>query len=280
MGETNIITETKKISELPMVLGFSDTAVVLVVDNGKTVQMSLASLVKEITQNIEKSDGSLSKRIQELENAFTVVTKDVSAFKREYGSFQKSVAKRCTDMEGICGKALDISQEAVKKADTVAYWDEYFNYWELPLVGYAFTTHDAVAGETFRPEALYTGEEYYACEQEVEKGWVFSLGGCQEFVPLLDSKYLVIVDADNIVQEIVPATNLAEAGFEYEFKDNGKFYLTSKWQSNDPVFKLRHPASGVPAVTENDNGKTLQVVNGRWAAVDALTAEVGNEVAY
>lgn len=38
--------------------------------------------------------------------------------------------------------------------------------------------------------------------------------------------------------------------------------------------KLKNPASTLPAVTENDNGKVLSVVGGAWAAAEAASGEI------
>lgn len=160
--------------------------------------------------------------------------------------------------------------------------EHVFYYEDMDLTGKLYDTAAADSYAVYTPNTI-AGDSptTYAHKQEVEPGWILSFTGCQELVRKDASTYLVVVDETGYVRNLFDLSVITE-NFEYEFKDDEKyFYLSSDALSADPVFKLKKKRMELPFVTEADNGKFLQVVGGKWKAVDAGNfAMNGNEVAY
>lgn len=281
MESTNIIVEAKKISELPISLDFSEDAVVLIVDKGKTMQLNVDMLIQAILKKAEEANESIETKIKGVENKITAQEIAIQAFEGLVKSLRQSVTNKFKISDAEHENMNKLLSGLVKSVNSIRYYEEVYDYNMMQMPYYTFTTHHAVAGEVFTPVVNPAGEGYYACAQQIEEGWVLSFDGCQELVPSMDSKYFVVTNEEGIALDVIPIQELMTPGFEYEFKEKGTFYLSSQRISNDPLFKLKIPETvGVPKVSYDDEGKILQVVNGNWKAVDIASVPVGNEVEY
>ena len=411
---SNVVTESKKISELPLTLDIKDDAVVAISQNGVTVKMKLALLIQLIEERVAGSGSSIIERIkksetaasdaqkaaekvggnlkayqEETSNKFIAQGSSINAVRREVREsiYYKNeitfadhpdnmVMSKMIGMEGLAvGDTFDLAsslytdtatsgaytfQFKAKKGDILeaAYTvteSESAPYViitdtdqmvialltvsEFALNGYIFKEDGNIYLSVMQPESAdmikYThfkaidftglidkmnideilydetmvttpgkicdtaaaiiGDKYtpifdygstataYAHKQRVKEGWTLSFEGCQELVRGDAYTQLVIMDGDDIVTKVFDFSLITES-FEYTFSSEEKyFYLSSDALTADPIFKLKKKRTGLPFVTEEDDGKVLQVVNGEWKAVSVsidTSAEDGNGVAY
>ena len=412
MSDTNkIITEGKAISDLPKVLGFTNEAVVVIVDKGKTMQMPLSQLIYNITENLAQKNSGISDQIDKNKKGIEKNASDIKKIKENQSVFQDTVNDKILEQSGDLSAHARILENALYESVDITFPED-------ALMNHQYITEDVNIGDAFDPLSQYTGAETgayaysrwvgkndiicigglydmpstdrspkiilvdtdgvvidavlmsearsrgrfsfgnkegtmylssvmpadaqtvmfihkkpvdhtkiekeiklaehvfyyedmdltgklydtaaadsyavytpntvagssataYAHKQEVEPGWILSFFGCQELVRMDASIYLVIVNEEGTVRNLFDLSVITE-NFEYEFKDDEKyFYLSSDALTADPVFKLKKKRMELPFVTEADNGKILQVVDGQWKAVDAGNfAMNGNGVAY
>lgn len=411
---SNVVTESKKISELPLTLDIKDDAVVAISQNGVTVKMKLALLIQLIEERVAGSGSSIIERIkksetaaidaqkaaekvgnnlkayqEETSNKFIAQGSSINAVRREVREsiYYKNeitfadhpdnmVMSKMIGMEGLAvGDTFDLASslyadtatsgaytfqfEAKKgdileaaytvtesgfapyviitdtgqmvialltvsefalngytfkedgnlylsvmqpqSADSIKYThfeaidftglidkmniDEISYDWSMmDVTGKVYDTSVADSYAVYTPNLIAGGSATtYAHRQKVEAGWVLSFEGCQTLVPGETHIYLVVTNEGGMVRNLFRLSEITES-FEYEFSaDEAYFYLSADALSADPIFKLKKKRTGLPFVTEEDDGKVLQVVNGEWKAVSVsidTSAEDGNGVAY
>lgn len=284
MNGTNVmVTEGKKVSDLPVSLGFSSSAVVLIVDNGRTAQMSLSALLQELVQLTKTDDNGLLKKIEDIEKKAAELEANCRNFETAYKSYQTGVANRFTAERKVLSGVIEDLEATRKVLDTVRYSEEAFGYDAMTLRSGTYSTDNAIVGTRYGYTRGEDGTGYFGCSMNAKKGSLLAFEGCQKINPLFYSKYLVVTDVDDYILELISVSDLVQDGYVYEFKQDGKFILSAHCDTENmdlPVFKIKKPAAGLPKASADDEGKILQVVNGNWKAVDSATAAVGNEVAY
>ena len=283
MESTNIIVEAKKISELPISLDFSEDAIVLIVDKGKTMQLNVDMLIQVILEKAKEADGSLEEQIKEVKNRIDAQSIAIEAFKGLVNSLRQSVTNKfkISDAEH---ENMNRQLEGIKNnLDSVIYCEEAYDYGMMTYQGQTYSTDNVVVGTRYGYTRGEDGTGYFGCIMNVKKGSLIAFEGCQKINFLSYSKYLVVTDADDYILELIPVTDILQDGYVYEVKQDGKFILSAQCDMEHmelPIFKIKTFATGVPKVSADDEGKILQVVNGCWKAVDIASAPVGNEVEY
>ena len=97
---SNIISESKKISDLPAILGFSEKAVVLIVDGGKTAQMNLKLLTRVIAEACVGKDSSIMTSIRINADNIRKSADNIKTIKENQNDFQTETAGKFSGLQG------------------------------------------------------------------------------------------------------------------------------------------------------------------------------------
>lgn len=283
MSNTNkIVTEGKTVSDLPKILGFTSDAVVLVVDRGKTAQMSLGHLVNEITNSTVGKDSNLAKRLEENEKGLTNYILKLSELREKVNSFELGVLKRFTAHDKEYSKLLENVNGIAYYTDSILSTDSRIqrDVLDTTIEGPADSVDIRVGDKLDLQTRLLGNEEGFLLVKDVKAGEVMTYS--EDFTGnVVVSPNIVVTDDSLTILEYAAIEDILEM-HSYTFQNDGVAYIPFSGVGGSGVevlsFEVPIDFEGIvktelPPVTTEDNGKVLQVTDGKWSAVPVIGAE-------
>lgn len=216
-----MIGEGKKISDLPMILDFTDSAVVTIVEKGVTAKMQLALLIQKIEERVVGADGTLSTRIKKNAEGVAEAKKAANDVNNALKEFQNTAGGRFAEQD----KTIYTMQKSLSGA--IYYKNEVTlaNNADDMTMSALIKMTDLAIDDTFDYAArLQTGARgAYTLHLDVKQGDILEAG--YAITATGNAPYVVVTDADQMVIDLVPVPEFQANG--YTFQEDGSVYISA-----------------------------------------------------
>lgn len=219
---SNIISESKKISDLPAILGFSENAVVLIVDGGKTAQMNLKLLTRVIAEACVGKDSSIMTSIRINADNIRKSADNIKTIKENQNDFQTETAGKFSGLQGNITRNESLLVGALYESVEITVP-------ENSITNHQYVTEDLNVGDTFDPLERQAAAEtgVFAFSRTIGRGDIIYIGDLYDMPSADRSPKIILVDGNGIVNGIVLMSE-ARMNKKFSFGDKeGTMYLSS-----------------------------------------------------
>ena len=223
---SDIISESKKISELPAIIGFSEDAVVLIVDGKKTAQMNLQLLTKTIAEATVGKDSALTKSVTNNATALAAITKTLETLSGNQSDFQKEVSKSESGQNSRIFANENNIDNIMYYVDTITSTDSLMRPGAIDtrITVDSSDALDLVVGGVFDYQARFAeSTSSRVLVREVKKGEILTYVGAG-FVETETAPNIVVVGDEMTILEIASIADIREA-HSYTFENDGIAYI-------------------------------------------------------
>lgn len=232
---SNIISESKKISDLPAILGFSEKAVVLIVDGGKTAQMSLKLLTQTIAEATVEKDNALAKSVKDNTDAIGKVATSLETLSGKQNDFQKEVSSNESKQNG----RISANENNI---NSIMYHANEITVADVTATNRQYRTSGLTINSKFDPEKMLVAAKTgtYALSREIKAGDVIHIGDYYDMVETSDAPNIILVDADGKVISMV-RMSAAKAQGHFNFGNmEGTMYLSAMMAESSDTVLFEH----------------------------------------
>lgn len=267
---STIITEGKKISELPINLGFSNNAVVLISDGGVTTRMLLSSLIDKIKSELSGTDNEIMKKVDALLLRMSLVENKNLSQDKAFTLLEQNTA-RMTNAQNVNIAACEAVVDQIRYQRHIAKNTDSMRDTQMFL-----PTSNVTVGSSIDYEyEVRANSNYDVYVRHVLPGTKIEVADASAIANTSYTQNILVCTSPTIggtVLEVLPVSELLEM-HSHTFTSEGYVFINLNRMSGENEILYFYDENNfsnmqtLPEVNTAMNGFVLTVVNGAWTAV-------------